>query len=179
MRFQTQPSYYFSTDCRYYVMLSCIIAAQLTISLSSGQSWTMYCVSTWHFCWSILTVPPLVEHDDFLSVAESLRKEFDSPETSDLKFSIDGKFIHVHKAVLKIRYVLHSITLSVGSVIFIFIFFYSFALKRAKLVLSKHKTLRFVTQSVWRISLHGSRGVFRFRSFDVWFTLTTMFHDIK
>lgn len=52
----------------------------------------------------------LVEHDDFLTVAESLKKEFDSPETSDLKFSIEGKFIHVHKAVLKIRCMLHSIS---------------------------------------------------------------------
>ena len=38
-------------------------------------------------------------------MAQSLRKEFDSPETADLKFSVDGKYIHVHKAVLKIRYV--------------------------------------------------------------------------
>lgn len=38
-------------------------------------------------------------------MAQSLRKEFDSPETADLKFSLDGKYIHVHKAVLKIRYV--------------------------------------------------------------------------
>lgn len=44
-----------------------------------------------------------VEHDDFLTVAEALRKEFDNPETSDLIFSVDGKNIHVHKAVLKIR----------------------------------------------------------------------------
>ena len=43
------------------------------------------------------------DHDDFLTVSEALRKEFDSPETSDLKFSVDGKCIHVHKAVLKIR----------------------------------------------------------------------------
>uniref|UniRef100_A0A452UWJ6 RCC1 and BTB domain containing protein 1 n=1 Tax=Ursus maritimus TaxID=29073 RepID=A0A452UWJ6_URSMA len=43
------------------------------------------------------------EHEDFLTVAESLKKEFDSPETADLKFRIDGKYIHVHKAVLKIR----------------------------------------------------------------------------
>lgn len=43
------------------------------------------------------------EHDDYLTVAEALRREFDNPETSDLKFSIDGKCIHVHKAVLKIR----------------------------------------------------------------------------
>lgn len=45
----------------------------------------------------------VLEHDDFLTVAESLKKEFDNPETADLKFSVDGKYIHVHKAVLKIR----------------------------------------------------------------------------
>lgn len=52
-----------------------------------------------------ITVPCLFlpEHDDFLTVAQSLKKEFDNPETADLKFSIDGKYIHVHKAVLKIR----------------------------------------------------------------------------
>ncbi|KAJ8410061.1 hypothetical protein AAFF_G00211020 [Aldrovandia affinis] len=49
--------------------------------------------------WRLLSM----EHDDFLTVAQSLKKEFDSPETSDLKFSVDGKYIHVHKAVLKIR----------------------------------------------------------------------------
>lgn len=43
------------------------------------------------------------EQEDFLTVAESLKKEFDSPETADLKFQVDGKYIHVHKAVLKIR----------------------------------------------------------------------------
>lgn len=43
------------------------------------------------------------EQEDYLTVAESLRREFDSPETSDLKFRVDGKYIHVHKAVLKIR----------------------------------------------------------------------------
>ncbi|XP_049608712.1 RCC1 and BTB domain-containing protein 1 [Syngnathus scovelli] len=44
-----------------------------------------------------------VEHNDFLTVAEALKKEFDSPETADLKFIVEGKCIHVHKAVLKIR----------------------------------------------------------------------------
>uniref|UniRef100_A0A8D3C4Y1 Regulator of chromosome condensation (RCC1) and BTB (POZ) domain containing protein 1 n=1 Tax=Scophthalmus maximus TaxID=52904 RepID=A0A8D3C4Y1_SCOMX len=44
-----------------------------------------------------------VERDEFLTVAEALRKEFDSQETSDLKFSVEGKYIHVHKALLKIR----------------------------------------------------------------------------
>ncbi len=43
--------------------------------------------------------------DDYLTVAQSLKKEFDSPEISDLKFLVDGKCIHVHKALLKIRYV--------------------------------------------------------------------------
>lgn len=43
------------------------------------------------------------EHDDFLTVAQSLKKEFDNPETADLKFCIDSKYIYVHKAVLKIR----------------------------------------------------------------------------
>lgn len=42
--------------------------------------------------------------DDYLTVAQSLKKEFDSPEISDLKFVVDGKCIHVHKALLKIRY---------------------------------------------------------------------------
>lgn len=46
------------------------------------------------------------EHDNFLTVSEALRKEFDSPETADLKFSVDGKCIHVHKSVLKIRCVM-------------------------------------------------------------------------
>lgn len=42
--------------------------------------------------------------EDYLTVAQSLKKEFDSPEISDLKFLVDGKCIHVHKALLKIRY---------------------------------------------------------------------------
>lgn len=44
------------------------------------------------------------EHDDFVTVSGALRKEFDSPATADLTFSVDGKCIHVHKAVLKIRH---------------------------------------------------------------------------
>lgn len=46
----------------------------------------------------------LLDADDYLTVAQSLKKEFDSPEISDLKFLVDGKCIHVHKALLKIRY---------------------------------------------------------------------------
>ncbi|XP_065258401.1 RCC1 and BTB domain-containing protein 1 isoform X1 [Emys orbicularis] len=57
------------------------------------------CFSTPAVMWRLLSV----EHEDSLTVAESLKKEFDSPETSDLKFRVDGKYIHVHKAVLKIR----------------------------------------------------------------------------
>lgn len=45
-----------------------------------------------------------LEQDDFLTVAEALKQEFDSPETADLKFSVDGRYIHVHKAILKIRW---------------------------------------------------------------------------
>ncbi|XP_067113934.1 RCC1 and BTB domain-containing protein 1-like isoform X1 [Osmerus mordax] len=57
------------------------------------------CFSTPSVMWRLLSK----EQDDFLTVAESLKKEFDSPETADLKFSVEGKYIHVHKAVLKIR----------------------------------------------------------------------------
>ncbi|XP_029928637.1 RCC1 and BTB domain-containing protein 1 isoform X2 [Myripristis murdjan] len=57
------------------------------------------CFATPSVMWRLLSA----EHDDFLTVAQALKKEFDSPETADLKFSVDGKYIHVHKAVLKIR----------------------------------------------------------------------------
>lgn len=58
------------------------------------------------------------EHEDFLTVAESLKKEFDSPETADLKFRIDGKYIHVHKAILKIRYFCMNFETSITSFVF-------------------------------------------------------------
>ncbi|XP_008946315.1 PREDICTED: RCC1 and BTB domain-containing protein 2-like, partial [Merops nubicus] len=52
----------------------------------------------------LLSIPPLtLEPDDHLTVAQSLKKEFDNPETADLKFLVDGKYIHVHKVLLKIR----------------------------------------------------------------------------
>uniref|UniRef100_A0A6Q2X8V2 BTB domain-containing protein n=1 Tax=Esox lucius TaxID=8010 RepID=A0A6Q2X8V2_ESOLU len=57
------------------------------------------CFATPSVTWRLLSL----EHDDFLTVAQSLKKEFDSPDTADLKFSVEGKYIHVHKAVLKIR----------------------------------------------------------------------------
>nr|XP_033804087.1 RCC1 and BTB domain-containing protein 1 isoform X1 [Geotrypetes seraphini]XP_033804088.1 RCC1 and BTB domain-containing protein 1 isoform X1 [Geotrypetes seraphini]XP_033804089.1 RCC1 and BTB domain-containing protein 1 isoform X1 [Geotrypetes seraphini]XP_033804091.1 RCC1 and BTB domain-containing protein 1 isoform X1 [Geotrypetes seraphini]XP_033804092.1 RCC1 and BTB domain-containing protein 1 isoform X1 [Geotrypetes seraphini]XP_033804093.1 RCC1 and BTB domain-containing protein 1 isof len=57
------------------------------------------CFATPSVMWRLLSV----EHEDFLTVAESLKKEFDSVDTADLKFRVDGKYIYVHKAVLKIR----------------------------------------------------------------------------
>ncbi|KAG9348412.1 hypothetical protein JZ751_002147 [Albula glossodonta] len=57
------------------------------------------CFATPAVTWHLLTV----DGDDYLTVAQSLKKEFDSPEISDLKFLVDGKSIHVHKALLKIR----------------------------------------------------------------------------
>ncbi|XP_027003676.1 RCC1 and BTB domain-containing protein 2 isoform X4 [Tachysurus fulvidraco] len=57
------------------------------------------CFATPAVTWRLLTV----DGDDYLTVAQSLKREFDSPESSDLKFLVDGKCIHVHKALLKIR----------------------------------------------------------------------------
>lgn len=54
----------------------------------------------YHFIVSPLFI---IEPDDHLTVAQSLKKEFDNPETADLKFLVDGKYIHVHKVLLKIR----------------------------------------------------------------------------
>ncbi|KAJ3590596.1 hypothetical protein NHX12_008546 [Muraenolepis orangiensis] len=57
------------------------------------------CFATPALTWHLLTI----DGEDFLTVAQSLKREFDSPEISDLKFLVDGKSIHVHKALLKIR----------------------------------------------------------------------------
>lgn len=38
-----------------------------------------------------------------MTVAQALRKEFDNPETADLTFCVEGRYIYVHKAILKIR----------------------------------------------------------------------------
>lgn len=46
----------------------------------------------------------LLEPDDHLTVAESLKREFDNPNTADLRFLVDGKYIYAHKVLLKIRY---------------------------------------------------------------------------
>uniref|UniRef100_A0A8C1NU74 Regulator of chromosome condensation (RCC1) and BTB (POZ) domain containing protein 2 n=1 Tax=Cyprinus carpio TaxID=7962 RepID=A0A8C1NU74_CYPCA len=57
------------------------------------------CFATPAVTWHLLSV----DGDDYLTVAQSLKREFDSPEISDLRFLVDGKCIHVHKALLKIR----------------------------------------------------------------------------
>uniref|UniRef100_A0A667Y3I8 RCC1 and BTB domain containing protein 2 n=1 Tax=Myripristis murdjan TaxID=586833 RepID=A0A667Y3I8_9TELE len=51
------------------------------------------CFATPRFVWCVSVA--YFENETFL--------EFDSPEISDLKFLVDGKCIHVHKALLKIR----------------------------------------------------------------------------
>lgn len=63
------------------------------------------CCSGRYLCCLLLYISPLfiLEPDDHLTVAQSLKKEFDNPETADLKFLVDGKYIHVHKVLLKIR----------------------------------------------------------------------------
>ncbi|XP_069859290.1 RCC1 and BTB domain-containing protein 2 isoform X2 [Dipodomys merriami] len=57
------------------------------------------CFATPAVTWRLLSVEP----DDHLTVAESLRREFDNPDTADLKFLVDGKYIYTHKVLLKIR----------------------------------------------------------------------------
>ncbi|XP_028903699.1 RCC1 and BTB domain-containing protein 2 isoform X2 [Ornithorhynchus anatinus] len=57
------------------------------------------CFATPAVTWRLLSVDP----DDHLTVAQSLKKEFDNPDTADLKFLVDGKYIYVHKVLLKIR----------------------------------------------------------------------------
>ncbi|KAG8585061.1 hypothetical protein GDO81_004882 [Engystomops pustulosus] len=57
------------------------------------------CFSNPPVMWRQLSIEP----KNFLTVAESLKREFDREETSDLRFRVEGKDIYVHKAVLKIR----------------------------------------------------------------------------
>ncbi|XP_061463580.1 RCC1 and BTB domain-containing protein 2 isoform X3 [Rhineura floridana] len=57
------------------------------------------CFATPAVTWRLLSVEP----DDYLTVAQSIKKAFDSPDHADVRFQVDGKYIHVHKALLKIR----------------------------------------------------------------------------
>uniref|UniRef100_A0A8C5QVY9 RCC1 and BTB domain containing protein 2 n=1 Tax=Leptobrachium leishanense TaxID=445787 RepID=A0A8C5QVY9_9ANUR len=74
-----------------------IILPHLTHFLCSDDVFA--CFSTPAVMWRPLSVEP----DDHLTVAESLKKEFDNPETADLKFLVDEKYIYVHKVLLRIR----------------------------------------------------------------------------
>ncbi|GAB6032349.1 RCC1 and BTB domain-containing protein 2 [Chamberlinius hualienensis] len=42
-------------------------------------------------------------HTPTITINDSLKLAFDDSNTSDMKFVIEGKFVHVHKAILKIR----------------------------------------------------------------------------
>ncbi|KAJ8785491.1 hypothetical protein J1605_007088 [Eschrichtius robustus] len=57
------------------------------------------CFATPAVTWRLLSVEP----DGHLTVAESLKREFDNPSTADLRFLVDGKYIYAHKVLLKIR----------------------------------------------------------------------------
>uniref|UniRef100_A0A8D3DKR5 BTB domain-containing protein n=1 Tax=Scophthalmus maximus TaxID=52904 RepID=A0A8D3DKR5_SCOMX len=57
------------------------------------------CFATPSVMWRLLSI----EDEDVPTVAEALWKEFDSPDMADLTFRVDGKCIHVHRAVLEIR----------------------------------------------------------------------------
>lgn len=70
------------------------------MSRSKAASWPVFHVSVAEprsICVALL------EPDDHLTVAESLKREFDNPDTADLKFLVDGKYIYAHKVLLKIR----------------------------------------------------------------------------
>uniref|UniRef100_A0A8C6P0S3 RCC1 and BTB domain containing protein 1 n=1 Tax=Nothobranchius furzeri TaxID=105023 RepID=A0A8C6P0S3_NOTFU len=75
----------------------CVVLPHLTHFTCTDDVFA--CFATPSVMWRLLST----EHEDFLTVAQSLKREFDNPETADLKLCIDGKYIHVHKAVLKIR----------------------------------------------------------------------------
>ncbi|XP_069495940.1 RCC1 and BTB domain-containing protein 2 isoform X3 [Ambystoma mexicanum] len=57
------------------------------------------CFATPAVMWRLLSVEP----DDHLTVGQSMKQEFDNPETADLMFLVDQKYIYVHKVLLRIR----------------------------------------------------------------------------
>ena len=52
---------------------------------------------------SVTFCPMQTEITTGLSVYDSLKLAFDEPDTADVKFVVEEKEIHVHRAVLKIR----------------------------------------------------------------------------
>ncbi|KAG9332983.1 hypothetical protein JZ751_013938 [Albula glossodonta] len=80
---------------RMVEVAACHAAHTSAAKTQSGQ------VLMWGQCRGQAVLSPHLTH--FTCTDDSLKKEFDSPEISDLKFLVDGKCIHVHKALLKIR----------------------------------------------------------------------------
>ncbi|KOC62519.1 RCC1 and BTB domain-containing protein 1 [Habropoda laboriosa] len=54
-------------------------------------------------CPSVMHQPLILHDDDEINLTNSLREAFDDPITSDLIIEVQGKQIHVHKALLKMR----------------------------------------------------------------------------
>ncbi|KAK0179955.1 hypothetical protein PV327_005649 [Microctonus hyperodae] len=52
---------------------------------------------------SVMHEPLVLYSEDEMSILDCLRQAFDDPTSSDLTIQVQGKPIHVHKAVLKIR----------------------------------------------------------------------------
>ncbi|KAH9370610.1 hypothetical protein HPB48_010727 [Haemaphysalis longicornis] len=54
-------------------------------------------------CPTVSWKPMIVDICNHNKVGDSLKLAFNDPSTSDLKFCVEGRMIHVHKAILKIR----------------------------------------------------------------------------
>jgi RCC1 and BTB domain-containing protein len=57
------------------------------------------CYSTPSVTWK----PIEAKHFDELGIVDALKLAFDDPKTSDIQFTVEGKTIHAHKAILRIR----------------------------------------------------------------------------
>lgn len=88
-------------SCQVYMWGQCrgqsLILPHLTYFTCTDDVFA--CFATPAVMWRVLSVEP----DDHPSIAQSLKKEFDNPETADLMFLVDQKFIYVHKVLLRIR----------------------------------------------------------------------------